>query len=194
MSYAIMRFEKIKTNSISSIESHHERLKEKYFSNPDIDLSKSNLNYHFKKPYDNYNNEVNTRIKDANCKVRSNSVKLVDTLVTSGNEFFLFNSEKEYFYRAYEFMCNKIGEENIVSAVVHLDEKTPHLHLTFVPITEDKRLSAKDILGNRAKLIKWQDEFYAYMKKSYEELERGKSASETKRKHVPTNILKKWAV
>jgi len=191
MSYAILRFDKLKANLIGSIESHHERLKDNYISNPDIDVSKSKLNYHFKKPDEKYKKEIDSRIQKANCKVRSNSIKLVDTLITSGNEFFLFNSEKEYFEKAYEFMCSKIGEENIVSAVIHLDEKTPHLHLTFVPITDDKRLSAKDIIGNRTKLIKWQDEFHAHMKKSFEELERGKAAAETKRKHIPTNILKK---
>ncbi|EOS67778.1 hypothetical protein C818_03943 [Lachnospiraceae bacterium MD308] len=38
-----------------------------------------------------------------------------------------------------------------------MDEKTPHLHLTFVPLTKDNRLCAKEIIGNRANLTKWQD-------------------------------------
>ena len=40
----------------------------------------------------------------------------------------------------------------------HMDEKTPHLHLVFVPLTKDNRLCAKEIIGNRANLTKWQDE------------------------------------
>ena len=40
-----------------------------------------------------------------------------------------------------------------------MDEKTPHLHLTFVPLTKDNRLCAKEIIGNRANLTKWQDDF-----------------------------------
>ena len=35
-----------------------------------------------------------------------------------------------------------------------MDEKTPHLHLVFVPLTEDNRLCAKEIIGNRANLTK----------------------------------------
>lgn len=40
-----------------------------------------------------------------------------------------------------------------------MDEKTPHLHLVFVPLTEDNRLCPKEIIGNRANLTKWQDDF-----------------------------------
>jgi hypothetical protein len=84
----------------------------------------------------------------------------------------------------------KIGKGNIFSAVVHMDEKTPHLHLCFTPITEDGRLSAKEILGNRAQLSKWQDEFHAHMKKQFPILKRGESALVTRRKHIPTWLFK----
>ena len=83
-----------------------------------------------------------------------------------------------------------VGRENIVSAVVHMDEKTPHLHLTFVPLTKDNRLCAKEIIGNRANLTKWQDDFHAYMVEKYPDLERGESASRTGRKHIPTRLFK----
>ena len=43
-------------------------------------------------------------------------------------------------------MADKVGKQNIISAVVHREEKTPHMHLSFCPITKDNRLSAKDIL------------------------------------------------
>lgn len=65
----------------------------------------------------------------------------------------------EYFNRAFDFLKERVGEENIISAVVHMDEKTPHLHLCFVPLTKDKRLSAKEILGNKKSMIRWQDDF-----------------------------------
>ena len=65
-----------------------------------------------------------------------------------------------------------------------MDEKTPHLHLTFVPLTKDNRLCAKEIIGNRANLTKWQDDFHAYMVEKYPDLERGESASRTGRKHT----------
>lgn len=71
-----------------------------------------------------------------------------------------------------------------------MDEKTPHLHLTFVPLTKDNRLCAKEIIGNRANLTKWQDDFHAYMVEKYPDLERGESASRTGRKHIPTRLFK----
>ena len=71
-----------------------------------------------------------------------------------------------------------------------MDEKTPHLHLCFVPLTADGRLSAKEIIGNRKNLVKWQDEFWQHMVKQYPELERGESASQTGREHIPPRIFK----
>ncbi|MFR6698785.1 MAG: plasmid recombination protein [Faecalibacterium sp.] len=71
-----------------------------------------------------------------------------------------------------------------------MDEKTPHLHLCFVPLTPDGRLSAKEIIGNRKNLVKWQDEFWQHMVKQYPELERGESASQTGREHIPPRIFK----
>ena len=172
------------------MEAHHERKKEAYVSNPDIDKAKSSDNYHLIKPEFTYYKEIENRLEAGGCKVRSNSVKLVDTLITTKKEFFDFFSDKDYFERALEFISERVGKENIVSAVVHLDEKTPHMHLCFVPLTEDKRLSAKEILGNKAKMSKWQDDFYAHMKEVYDCFERGKPAKETNRKHIPVRLFK----
>ena len=55
----------------------------------------------------------------------------------------------------------------MVSAMVHMDEKTPHMHLSFVPITQDGRLCAKEILGNKKKLTWWQDEFWKQLVEKY---------------------------
>lgn len=44
------------------------------------------------------------------------------------------------------------GFEKSISAAVHMDEKTPHMHRCFVPLTEGKRLSTKEVVGNRKKL------------------------------------------
>ena len=75
--------------------------------------------------------------------------------------------------------------------MVHMDEKTPHLHLCFVPLTKDKRLSAKEILGNKKAMIRWQDDFYACMAERWPELERGTPAVETKRRHLTPQWYKK---
>ena len=128
-----------------------------------------------------------------NIPVRKDSTRFVDTLITASPEFFKKKPPKEiqeFFQRAADFLIGRVGRENIVSAVVHMDEKTPHLHLVFVPLTEDNRLCAKEIIGNRANLTKWQDDFHAYMVEKYPDLERGESASKTGRKHIPTRLFK----
>lgn len=67
------------------------------------------------------------------------------------------------------------------------------MHLCFVPLTEDKRLCAKEILGNKKKLTQWQDKYWEHMVKKYPDLERGESASETGRDHIPTRVFKQMA-
>ena len=185
--HAILRFEKHKGNPARPLEAHHERQKEQYASNPDIDTSRSKYNFHIVKPEGRYYHFIQNRIEQAGCRTRKDSTRFVDTLVTASPEFFKGKSPKEiqaFFQRAADFLIGRVGRENIVSAVVHMDEKTPHLHLTFVPLTKDNRLCAKEIIGNRANLTKWQDDFHAYMVEKYPDLERGESASRTGRKHI----------
>ena len=191
--HAILRFEKHKGNPARPLEAHHERQKDQYASNPDIDTSRSKYNFHIVKPEGRYYHFIQSRIEQAGCRTRKDSTRFVDTLITASPEFFKGKSPKEiqaFFQRAADFLIGRVGRENIVSAVVHMDEKTPHLHLVFVPLTEDNRLCAKEIIGNRASLTKWQDDFHAYMVEKYPDLERGESASKTGRKHIPTRLFK----
>ena len=191
--YGILRFAKYKGPEIGQIEAHNERAKESYASNPDIDTNRSKLNYNLLAPPPKYRAEAEQQIREAGCRTRKDSVRLVETLITASPEFFQGKSQKEirgYFERALEFMKTKQDPDTFVSAVVHMDEKTPHMHLCFVPITEDGRLSAKDIVGNKKKLTQWQDEYWSYMVKKYPDLERGESASETGRTHLPPRIFK----
>ena len=191
--HAILRFTKHKAGPAGALEAHHERAKEKYASNPDIDVTRSKDNFHIIQPKQRYRQEINSRIKAAGCKTRKDSTMFVDTLITASPEFFEGRSKKDiqaYFTEAMAFMEQKVGRGNIFSAVIHMDEKTPHLHLCFTPITEDGRLSAKEILGNRAQLSRWQDEFHAHMKKTFPVLKRGESALVTRRKHIPTWLFK----
>ena len=191
--YGILRFKKYKGPAISPIEAHNERTKEQYASNPDIDVSRSRYNFYLVQPQGKYRAEAARQIAMANCRVRKDSVRVVEALVTASPEFFKGKSPKEiaaYFQRAADFLIDRVGRENIVSAMVHMDEKTPHLHLVFVPLTKDNRLCAKEIIGNRANLTKWQDDFHACMVEQYPDLERGESASKTGRKHIPTRLFK----
>ena len=194
--YAILRFAKYKGPEISGIEAHNERTKEKYASNPDIDPSRTHLNFHLLKPERKYPAESEKQIAEAGCRTRSDSVRVVEALITATPEFFKSKKRselKEFFNEALEFIKQNQAPETIISAVVHLDEKSPHMHLCFVPLTEDKRLCAKEILGNKKKLTEWQDKYWEHMVKKYPDLERGESASETGRDHIPTRVFKQMA-
>ena len=194
--YAILRFAKYKGPEISGIEAHNERTKEKYASNPDIDPARTHLNFHLVKPERKYRAESERQIAEAGCRTRSDSVRVVEALITATPEFFKGKKRselKEFFHEALEFIKQNQAPETIISAVVHLDEKSPHMHLCFVPLTEDKRLCAKEILGNRKKLTQWQDRYWEHMVRKYPELERGESASETGRDHIPTRVFKQMA-
>lgn len=193
MAYAILRFAKHKGGASKALSAHHERTKEVYASNPDIDAERTKQNFHLVTPRWSYEQEIRHRIRMAGCRVRKDSVKFVDTLVTVSPEFAKAHESEmpEYFNRAFDFLKERVGEENIISAVVHMDEKTPHLHLCFVPLTKDKRLSAKEILGNKKSMIRWQDDFYACMAERWPELERGTPAVETKRRHLTPQWYKK---
>lgn len=194
--YAILRFAKYKGPEISGIEAHNERTKEKYASNPDIDPTRTHLNFHLIKPERRYRVECEKQIAEAGCRTRSDSVRVVEALITATPEFFKGKKRaeiREFFNEALEFIKQNQAPETIISAVVHLDEKSPHMHLCFVPLTEDKRLCAKEILGNKKKLTQWQDKYWEHMVKKYPDLERGESASETGRDHIPTRVFKQMA-
>ena len=191
--YAILRFAKYKGPEIGNIEAHNERSKEKYASNPDVDISRSKLNFHLVEPKQKYRAEAERQIKEAGCRTRSDSVRVVEALVTATPEFFQGKKKSEikaYFQEALTFIQQNQDPKTIISAVVHMDEKTPHMHLSFVPLTADGRLSAKEIVGNKKKLSRWQDKFWEHMVKKYPDLERGESASQTGRDHIPPRLFK----
>lgn len=194
--YAILRFAKYKGPEIGQIEAHNERKKEKYASNPDIDASRSHLNFHLIQLERKYRAEAEKQIAEAGCRTRKDSVRVVEALVTASTEFFKGKKRAEvraFFEEAVRFIEKYQGKGTIISAVVHMDEKTPHMHLSFVPLTRDKRLSAKDIVGNKKKLTWWQDNFWKHMVRKYPDLERGESVSETGRTHIPPRLFKEAA-
>lgn len=186
MSYGIIRVQKFKSSGVKGIQLHDKREKGLSHTNKDIDWDKAILNYNLD-PVDNNNftAAVKEKINSLNLKraVRKDAVVMAQVLVTSDHEFFKNISEKEqkkFFQDSYEYLKNNYGEENIISAIVHLDETTPHMHFNFVPITDDKRLSAKDVI-TRTKLRKQQTTFYEEVGSKYG-LERGVPGG--KKKHL----------
>ena len=144
--HAILRFAKYKGPEVGNIEAHNERTKEKYASNPDIDTERSRLNFHLIRPQGKYRAEAERQIAGAGCRTRSDSVRVVEALITASPQFFEGKKRREvreYFSHALAFIESKQAKETILSAVIHMEEKTPHMHLCFVPLTEDKRLFSK---------------------------------------------------
>jgi hypothetical protein len=173
---------KVKSVNVAGVQIHNERKREHSNTNPDIDFSKSKNNYHLKNaPERSYNACIEKKIQQGRKSgkaLRKDAVKLCEVLFTSDTDFFKGLSkskQREFFQACYDFTAKKYGEQNIVSAVVHLDETTPHLHIDFVPLTADGRLSAKDVVGERKDLQALQDEAFQEVFKSYN-LDRGERA------------------
>lgn len=191
--YAIMRIEKRKLPSVGRICKHHERQKDEYKSNPDIDPERAGMNYHIVEPPGPYRDAVLARIEQAGSRLRKDSVVLQDCFVGGTPDWLKGKSreeQREFFNHAYQFFERNFGKENIISAVVHMDEATPHMHLCFVPITPKGRLSSKDIIGGPQGLVQWQDRFYEHMHQRYPDLSRGIPKKQTKRKHIPPYMFK----
>ena len=74
------------------------------------------------------------------------------------------NLRKEWINANLEFIKKEFGEKNIVRFNVHRDEKTMHIHAVTVPLTEDGRLSARELLGNPKEMSQRQDRYADQMK------------------------------
>lgn len=116
-------------------------------------------------------------------KRRKDAVIAVETVLTASPDFFKDISPKRYQEWISEnlwFLKERYGD-NLIQVVLHEDEKTPHLHAYWVPMTHDKRLSYKSIEGTRQALVDLQDQ-YAHRMAPFG-LVRGKEHSEQKHKH-----------
>lgn len=168
--FCIMRTEKRKKSDLNGIQKENTRTATEYNNRvaPGMDIFNVTL-----KESNNWLQDINNEIKAAGAKTRANSVLALDTLYTASPEFFQgkTNEENDKFFRD----CLKFHNEHfghIISAVVHYDETTPHLHVISVPLTKDNRLSARDVIGNKAKMSKTQDAFFEQVGRGYG-LERG---------------------
>lgn len=110
----------------------------------------------------------NHRKKDGTLRaIRKDAVKAVGVILT-GSHLKMKELEKTGQLEAWakknlEFMQKKVGKENIVRFSLHMDEKTPHVHCVFVPLDNDAKLNAKEIVGNKSKLTKLQNDYAAEM-------------------------------
>ena len=201
MSYAIIRNANYKKDNLAGLYKHNER---KYinYSNKDIDKNNSIKNYSIKNCPTTYLKSINTLINEKNLKCRITSYTNVacEFIITSDKEFFDSIGEEEtkrYFKTAYNFVANyrNLGEEYILSAKIHMDESTPHMHIVFVPVihTKDKsgnkieKIACSEYWKGKDSYKKLQDSFYTYITENGFDLERGKSR---KVEHLSTEKLK----
>ena len=205
MSYAIIRNTKYKRENLKGIFRHNER-RNKNYSNDNIDKEKSYLNYSIKSPQYSYEKEFD-RIKEKyNLKGQIKKVSNIacEYIITSDHDFFERIGEEEtkrFFETAYKFVAEykHLGEQYIISAKVHKDEQTPHMHLIFLPVvhTTDKKgnsidkLACSEFWKAKDSYRQLQDAFYKYMVENGFDLQRGLPKEETNRQHYSVEEYKK---
>jgi len=153
MGFIICNMRKFKSADIKGLQIHNQREKESH-TNPDIDRNRAHLNYDLLhdqrvdyKALINEHIEKNVETKRA---IRKDAVRCCSFMISASPEFFEKLSperEKEFFKSNLAFLQERYGKENVMYASVHKDEKTPHMHVGLVPITKEKKLSAKQIFN-----------------------------------------------
>lgn len=132
------------------------------FKNQDIDPSRTHLNYNLAPEREGGQVAfIRQRTSEVRCLKRADVNVMCSWVITlpkchpadkskhvTPNEDYV---SKIFFERAYRFMCDRYGEENMISAYVHRDEATDHMHGAFIPVVRDKKrgdlkVSAKDVL------------------------------------------------
>ena len=177
----------------------------KNYSNNDIDKIKSYLNYALKEPEFNYEKQFDKiREKyDLKGQIKTVSNIVCEYVITSDNDFFKRIGEKEtkrYFEVAYQFVCEykNLGEQYILSAKVHYDERSPHMHLLFLPVvhTTDKKgnnidkLACSEFWKAKDSYRQLQNAFFEYMASNGFDLKRGLPKEETNREHYTVKEYK----
>ena len=194
MSFLVCHIQKFKSSDVKGMQIHNQRESENS-KNVDIDLEKTkfifDLHNHSSVNYNKRIKEILENGYKGTKAIRKDAVVMTSTLVTSDSEFFKKLSpekQQEFFKQSYDYFKERYGEKNIVAASIHLDEKTPHMHLCSVPLTEDGKLSAKTLL-DRKSLREIQDELPKHLQDKGFIIERGREGSENK--HIEINEFKK---
>lgn len=202
MSYAIIRNENYKMGQLSYIYRHNER-KNTNYSNKDIDKNSSIKNYSLKSVNTSYQKAFTIIKEKYNLKgqIKKVSNVMCELIITSDKDFFKRIGEEEtkrYFQTAYNFVANynNLGEEFIVSAKVHMDESTPHMHIVFIPVVHRKdkngnainKIACSEFWKGKESYRTLQDKFYKCVIENGFELERGNTKGN---EHIKIEHLKK---
>lgn len=201
--FAIHRVEKCKKTAVFGLQIEANRTvadheKGRNFDKSDIDWERTKLNQHFKGLHcENWSEGISQELKKAGITKapKSNAVVLLDGLYTASPEWFEGKSKAEiidFFKDCLKFHIQHYGKP--LNAVIHWDEKSPHLAVASVPIIEAEqgaKLCAKEIMGGRADYRARQDQFFEQVAKS-RGFERGeRSDPKHKKKHLSVQDYKK---
>ena len=153
---------------------HYERRKDdrgEYikFGNQNIDLSRTHLNYNLAPEHDQIE-FIQQRTSEVKCQKRADVNVMCDWVVTAP-EGLDQGHLKEFFKASYDFFEKRYGRENVISAYVHMDETTPHMHFAFVPVVFDKKkeiykVSAKQLL-TKTELKRMHPDLTRHLKEEY---------------------------
>ena len=195
MSYLVLHMDKFKKEAVRGIQSHNRRERESH-SNPDIDYDRSAANYELHEAAaSNYAEAIQNRIDDLLPvkAVRKDAVRMCGLIVTSDKAFFDRLTPEEtrrFFEESKAFLTEFVGAENVISAMVHMDEKTPHMHFLHVPVTPDGRLNANKIY-TRQSLRKLQSGLPAHLQSRGFVIERGvEQTPGSAKRHLDTREFK----
>lgn len=181
--------EKYHKIDVAPIERENERDENYISDNPQINHARTKDNYRLVSSYGTYTEFINNRLKELDLSPRKDAV-IMNSFVVGSDKTFFDKLPKalqyEFFTDCTKFFAERYGKENIISAVVHLDETTPHMHLNLMPITPDGRLCSKQLF-DKPQLQQLQTNFYEEVGKKYG-LQRGKEGSQ--RKHLSTAEFK----
>ena len=150
MAYAIMRAKKLANmGSVAASMQHCYRERETH----NADQERTPDNQHLvAKSTDEAMGKLRVLLPE---KRRKDAVLAVEYVMTASPEWFAQatpEQEKAFFQRSLQWLADKYGADRIVTASIHRDEATPHLSAFVVPLTQDKRLSAKEFIGSRDKM------------------------------------------
>jgi hypothetical protein len=169
MPYAICRVAKIKTAQAGAAKTAH-NYRQRETPNADTERKPMNREY-INTAERNYWELATERIQEAGAKIRHDSVRGVEVLLTASPEAFKRQADgspndwhgSKWAEANIVFLKDKFGEQNVVSCTLHQDELTPHFHAVVVPLTTDGRLSAKDLFNPKT-LRALQTEYAEAMK------------------------------
>lgn len=160
--------EKYKASALGHMLAHYNRSTP---ANKDIDRSRTEQNYNLAPERGNLLKFIDARLADGvKVQQRADVIKLCDWVITMPRDL-PAEKEQAFFANTYDFLVNKYGEKNVVSAYVHKDESTPHMHFAWLPIVQEKKnkkrlgqekLSAKECI-TRSDLQKFHQQLQDYL-------------------------------